>query len=99
MKNEEKLVAPQNGVEERLVVLENGVEEVKSMQAELSEKNARLQFLIEQMEQQLNQYERSMDPEQSTKVNNGELLSAHGIMKQPKQRITPEPISLTIPTP
>lgn len=99
MKNDEEFVTLQNGVEKKLIALENGVEEVKSMQAELSEKNDRLQFLIEQMERQLNQYERSMDSEQQTKVNNGELLSVHGIMKQPTQRVTPEPQSLTIPTP
>ncbi|KTD74340.1 hypothetical protein [Legionella tucsonensis] len=70
-------------IEKRLVELEGGIQEVKLMQLELAEKSARLQRLIELMEQQLNQFERSVDPE----VNQGELLRTYGIMKPPKQEV------------
>ena len=82
-------------IEEKLDALEDGVEEIKLMQLELTKKNARLQLLIERMEQQLNQYESAMDLEKPAKVNNGELLSLYGIMSQPKQVISYEAMLYT----
>lgn len=81
-------------IEKRIVELEGGIQEVKLMQLELAEKSARLQRLIELMEQQLNQFERSVDPE----VNQGELLRTYGIMKSPKQEAGSDELS-TKPTP
>ncbi|QLZ70027.1 hypothetical protein FOLKNPGA_02827 [Legionella sp. PC1000] len=72
-------------IEKRLADLEGDVQEVKLMQLELAEKSARLQLLIEQMEQQLNQCEHPVNSEAPEKANQGQLLSAYGIMKPPKQ--------------
>ncbi|QMT61136.1 hypothetical protein [Legionella sp. PC997] len=78
-------------IKKRLIALENGMEDVKTIQLELAEKNTRLQLLIEQMEEELGKYEQTIIKEESAKVNNAELLRAHGLMKQSKQVNLPEP--------
>ncbi|KTD40285.1 hypothetical protein [Legionella parisiensis] len=82
----------------RLVELDGGMDEVRLMQLDLAEKSARLQLLIEQMEQELNRIERYKDSDGPTHVNQGELLSTYGIMKAPKQEVRSYEISTT-PTP
>ncbi|AWN75186.1 hypothetical protein LEAN103870_16970 [Legionella anisa] len=72
-------------IEKRLADLEDDVQEIKLMQLELAEKSARLQLLIEQMEQQLDQFEDTVNSEAPEKVNQSELLSVHGFIKPPKQ--------------
>ncbi|PWY55246.1 hypothetical protein DGG96_13835 [Legionella qingyii] len=86
-------------IKERLIALENGIADVKSIQSELAEQNARLQFLIQKMEQELEQAEQAIDLKESTKVNNGILLSTHGLMNQPKQVVSEHPMPPTPPTP
>ncbi|KTD05046.1 hypothetical protein OQJ19_11100 [Fluoribacter gormanii] len=86
-------------IKERLITLENGIEDVKLMQSELAEKEARLQLLIKQMEQELDQYEQTLDSEDATKVNNGKLLSTHGLMKQPNKVAPKDSMPPTPPTP
>ncbi|HHF7368542.1 TPA: hypothetical protein ACPSKY_003704 [Legionella bozemanae] len=85
-------------IEKRLVELEGGIQEVKLMQLELTEKSARLQLLIEKMEQELNRCDRSVDADGPVKVNQSELLSTYGLMKLPTQKVGSSEL-FTTPTP
>ncbi|WP_454782055.1 hypothetical protein [Legionella sp. WA2022007384] len=86
-------------IKERLIALENEVKDVKSIQLELAKKSALMQLLIAQMEQELNQYEDANESNESVKVNNGELLSTHGLMKKPPQEVSQELIPPVFPNP
>jgi hypothetical protein len=67
--------------EDQLNILDKEIEEIKALKIALDENNQRFEKLLEKMEYQLQLREQS----KTKTINNGELLSTHGIMSQAKQ--------------